>query len=197
SIIAGLHLPPSDLGYGWPILLAPVSWLLGPAYTQMLPVVIVLQVLVLGPVAVLCVYSLATRIGGRLLRYCASRLSANPRYGPVPFLGSRSEGRYEDQILPQSLGLGALADCPSMIALLACAALAARAIALDSKRDGALAGLVLGFAIAIKPPNALFAAGAIAAFALSRRWTTAAAAGPAGVPAPVGRPLGEARGVRP
>src|SRR5689334_9412798 len=36
SIIAGIHLPPADLGYGLPLLLAPVSRLVGPAYTQML-----------------------------------------------------------------------------------------------------------------------------------------------------------------
>ncbi len=195
SIIAGIHLPPSDLGYGLPFLFAPVSRLMGPAYTQILPVVIVLQVLVLAPVAVLSVYSLAARIGGRLIGYWATALWVIAPYASIPFFTGRYQGRYEDQILPQSLGLGALADYPSMIALLACAALAARAIALDSKRDGLLAGLVLGFAIAIKPPNALFAAGAIAAFALSRRWRTAAAVAVALVPALVSLTVWKSRGL--
>jgi len=195
TLVAGFHLPPADLGFGWPFVLAPIRWVTGPAYTQMLPVVILLQVLVLGPVAVLSVYSLATRIGGRLLGYWATVLWVVAPYATIPLFVSRYLGRYEDQILPQSLGLSALADYPSMVALLACAALAARAITLDSKRDGALAGLVLGFAVAMKPPNALFALGAVAAFALARRWRTGATVAAALVPAVVALTLWKSRGL--
>ena len=41
---------------------------------QALPPLVLLQVLVLGPIALLCVYGIATRIGGRLLGYWASFL---------------------------------------------------------------------------------------------------------------------------
>ena len=195
ALVAGLHLPPADLGFGWPFVLAPISWLTGPAYTQMLPVVIVLDVLVLGPVAIVSVYSLATRIGGRLLGYWATLLWVIAPFASIPLFVGRYHGRYEDQILPQSLGLSALADYPSMVALVACAALSARAIERDSTRDGVLAGLVLGFAIAMKPPNALFALGALAAFVLDRRWRTGFAVAVALAPAMVSLTLWKSRGL--
>ncbi len=195
ALVAGLHLPPADLGFGWPFVLAPISRLTGPAYTQMLPVVIVLDVLVLGSVAIVSVYSLANRIGGRLLGYWATLLWIIAPFASIPLFVGRYQGRYEDQILPQSLGLTALADYPSMVALLACAALAARALEHDSKQDGVLAGLVLGAAIAIKPPNALFALGGLAAFALARRWRTGFAVAVALVPALVSLTLWKSRGL--
>ena len=121
--MAHLHLPPADLGYGWPLVLAPISRVVGPAYTQMLPVVILLDVLLLGPVAIVSVYAIASRIGGRLLGYWATLLWVVAPYASVLFFVGRYRGRYEDQVLPQSLGLSALADYPSMIALVVCAAL--------------------------------------------------------------------------
>ena len=195
ALVAGGHLPPADLSWGWPFVLAPLSWVTGPTFVQMLPVLITLQVLVLGPLALLCVYALGTRIGGRLLGYWAMLLWVVAPYVSIPLFVGRYQGRYIDQVLPQSLGLSALADYPSMVALIACAALGARAIARDSRSDALLVGLVLGFAIAIKPPNGLFTLGGGVAIALSRRWRAGFVVAAAVVPALVTLTVWKSRGL--
>ena len=66
-LLGQLELPPTELGYVWSLLLMPIMWITGPTYVEALPPLILFQVLVLGPIALLCVYDLACRIGGRLL----------------------------------------------------------------------------------------------------------------------------------
>jgi hypothetical protein len=195
TLVAGGHLPPADLSWGWPFVLAPLSWATGPTYAQMLPALVVLQVLVLGPVALFCVYALATRVGGRLLGYWAGLLWLVAPYLSIPLFVGRYHGRYVDQILPQSLGLSALADYPSMVALLVCAVLCARTIERPTTVDATLAGLALGFVIALKPPNALFVAGGAAAFAVARRWRAAVVVAAATAPAVVALAVWKARGL--
>ena len=68
-LLGQLELPPTELGYLWSYALAPIMWITGPTYVQALPPLVVLQVLLLGPIALLCVYDLACRIGGRLLAF--------------------------------------------------------------------------------------------------------------------------------
>ena len=60
------------VGYLWPFVLAPLAFLAGPDFLDGLPVIVLLQVLVLGPIALLCAYFIAARIGGRLLGYFAA-----------------------------------------------------------------------------------------------------------------------------
>lgn len=195
ALVAGGHLPPADLSWGWPFVLAPLSWVTGPTFVQMLPALIALQVLVLGPLALVCVYVLGTRIGGRLLGYWAMLLWVVAPYVSIPLFVGRYQGRFVDQVLPQSLGLSALADYPSMVALLVCAVLCVRAFERPSSLDAALAGLAFGVAIALKPPNALFAAGGLAAFALARRWRAALLVAAAAAPAVLALTLWKARGL--
>jgi hypothetical protein len=161
----------------------------------MLPLVIGLNVLVLGPLAVVSIYSLAARMGGRLLAAWAAVLWVITPYACIPLFVDRYHERYVDQVLPQSLGLSALADYPSMVALVACAALAARALERRSSSDAALAGLVLGFAIATKAPNVLFALGAVPAFAIARRWREGFVLALAALPAVVTLALWKSRGL--
>src|SRR5215212_2362952 len=71
-LLAHGHLPPAVLGFGWPFLLLPFGWIAASDYVSFLPYVIGLNVLVLGPVALACVYGLVSRIGGRLLGLWAS-----------------------------------------------------------------------------------------------------------------------------
>ena len=53
-------------GHGWPMLLAPLTWITGSSSVQLLPLTTVLQVGVLAPIATLAVYDIGARLAGRL-----------------------------------------------------------------------------------------------------------------------------------
>jgi len=194
-LLGGLDLPTAGVGYAWPLVLAPITWLTGATYVEAMPLLVPFNVLVLGPVAVAYVYALATRIAGRLFGYWAALTWVVAPYACIPLFTDRYHERYVDQFLPQALGLSGLADYPSMVALLAAAVFTARALERPGWRDPALAGLLLGFAIGMKPPNALFAGGAVLAVVLARRWREGVALAIAVTPALVALALWKHRGL--
>ena len=51
--------------HGWPMLLAPLTWITGSSSVQLLPLTTILQVGVLAPVATLAVYDIGARLAGR------------------------------------------------------------------------------------------------------------------------------------
>ncbi|HEU4355127.1 MAG TPA: hypothetical protein VFT27_06015 [Actinomycetota bacterium] len=166
-----LELPPTEIAYLWPFAQAPVTWVTGSTYVQALPVLVVLQVLVLGPIALLCVYGIAARIAGRPLGYWAAFLWVVAPFAVIPLWVERYHERWTEQFLPQALGLTAMADFPSMVLSLAAALFVLRS--LESTRrleDAILAGALLGAAGALKPPNLLLAGGVVLAYAVARRW---------------------------
>ena len=171
-LLGNAQLPTAAVGYGWPVLLLPFGWLAESDYVSYLPAAIGLNVFVLGPIALACVYALATRIGGRLLGLWAAALWVAAPYLAIPFFRSDYHDRYVEQFLPQALGLTAMADFPSMVCLLVAAWLLVRALDADPGdwSNVALAGLAAGFAIAIKPSNVLFLAGSALLVLLARRF---------------------------
>jgi hypothetical protein len=181
-LLGQLELPPTELGYLWSYALAPIMWLTGPTYVQVLPPLVVLQVLVLGPVALLCVYDLASRIGGRLLGYWASFLWVIAPFASIPLFVDRYQERFGEQFLPQALGLTAMSDYPSMVLMLASAVFVARSLESPRLHDAVLAGLLLGAAAAVKPPNLLLGVGAAVAYLVARRWRNGLAFGVAILP---------------
>ncbi len=181
-LLGQLELPPTELGYMWSLVLTPIMWVTGPTYVQALPPLVLFQVLVLGPVALLCVYDLACRIGGRLLGYWASVLWVVAPFASIPLFVDRYQERFGEQFLPQALGLTAMSDYPSMVLLLAAAVFAIRSIDAVRVTDAVLAGLLLGAAGAMKPPNLLLGVGAALAYLVARRWREALAFGAAVVP---------------
>ena len=58
------ELGPPEVGYGWPLLLAPLTWLTGPNFVDAMPWVICFNVLVLGPLVLFALRELASRIAG-------------------------------------------------------------------------------------------------------------------------------------
>src|SRR5207237_1806945 len=91
--------------------------------------------------------------------------------------------KYVDLTLPQALGFSGLADFPSTVCLLLAAYLVVRVLDTREWRDAALAGLVTGFALGLKPSNALFLFGVALAFLVGRRWRDALSFGVAMLPA--------------
>jgi hypothetical protein len=174
-LLGGGRLPPGEVAYGWPLLLAPITWLTGATWLQAMPLIAALNVLVLAPVGLLCVYAITARLLGRLLGLLAACLWVAAPFVAIPLWVERYQERWVDQFLPQALGLSALADFPSMVVLLVGAWLLLRAVDARSWTDAAAAGLVVGFAGAMKPPNLLFLAGALLALGVARRWREAGA----------------------
>ncbi|HWQ22487.1 MAG TPA: hypothetical protein VNK94_00100 [Gaiellaceae bacterium] len=193
-LLGGLELPPTELGYLWSALLAPVMWITGPTYVQALPPLVVFQVLVLGPIALLCVYGIAARIGGRLLGYWASLLWVVAPYAAIPLFVDRYQERWSEHFLPQALGLTAMSDYPSLVLVLASAYFLVRSLR-GVLADAVMAGLLLGAAGSLKPPNLLLGAGAALAYLAARRWREAVAFGLAVVPSLVVLALWKERGL--
>ena len=167
-------LPLSAVGYAWSYLITPVSLVAGANMLSGLPAVVIFNVLVLLPVALLCVYGIAARIGGRVLGYWAAALWIAVPYAAIPLFDHRYHQKYVEIALPQQLGLTILGDFPSMVFLLLTAYLLVRALDTGDWRDAVLAGLVGGFAIGIKPSNSLFFGAAVVALLAARRWRQSA-----------------------
>jgi hypothetical protein len=164
------ELPPTEVGYLWPALQAPITWSTGPTYLQALPPLVLAQVLILGPLSLVCVYALAQEIGGRLLGYWAAFLWVVAPFAAIPLFVDRYQERWYEQFLPQALGLTAMADFPSMVLVLAGALFVARSLKPGRVLDAVLGGILIGAAAGLKPPNLLVAAGALIAYVVARRW---------------------------
>ena len=65
--------------HGWPMLLAPLTWITGSSSVQLLPLTTILQVGVLAPIATLAVYDIGARLAGRIAGSGAPRRSRSPR----------------------------------------------------------------------------------------------------------------------
>ncbi|MBA3383714.1 MAG: hypothetical protein H0T20_03560 [Actinobacteria bacterium] len=164
------RIPETLVGYLWPFVLAPLALLAGPNFLDGLPVIILLQVLVLAPIALFSAYWIAARIGGRLLGYFAAAAWIVAPFAAQPLFVGRYHERWNEQTLPQALGFTALGDFPSMVLLLVAAVFVLRALDGGARGDVIAAGIVVGLAIALKPANGLFVFAPLAAFALAHRW---------------------------
>jgi hypothetical protein len=162
-------MPWAIVGWGWPLVLAPIIAISGPTFLDAVPLTLALNVLVLGPLATLCVYAIGCRLAGRLAGlWCAALWVAAP-YIAIPLFVDRYHERYVEQVLPQALGLTTMADYPSMVLVLVAATLVLRSLT-THVNDALLAGLVAGLAAGIKPANYLFVAAPVVAYLLARRW---------------------------
>jgi hypothetical protein len=150
------HLPPAYVGYGWSLMLLPVSWFAGPSLVSALPAIVLLNTVILLPVALLCVYGIANRIAGRLFGYFAALLWIVLPYLGVLFVEPGYHQKYTELTLPQALGLTSVPDFPATVALLVCAFFCLRTLDSKAWQPAAAAGLAAGWSIAIKPSNAIF-----------------------------------------
>jgi hypothetical protein len=187
----------TPVGYLWSFLLAPVARLAGADLVSALPAIVLFDVLVLLPIAVLAVYGIASRLGGRMFGYWTLLV-----WLVVPFLGilytdTGYHQRYTELLLPQAFGLTAMADFPTMVAVVVSIYFVTKTL-LDSSpalTDAAAAGAAAGIAIAIKPSAALILAGPVIALLLARRARLLVAAAAAFAPPVITLALWKARGL--
>ena len=161
-------LAPSYVGYGWPLVTTPITYVTGPSFISAMPPVIFLNVFLLGPLALWAVHGLASRIAGRAFGLLAAAGWVVLPFAVIPLWRFDYHERYVEQFLPGALGLTALADYQSMVLLLVGALLFMRALETRAPFDALAAGLVIAFAIAVKPSNALFLGGPVVAALLAR-----------------------------
>ncbi len=188
-------IPEAETGFGWPVLLAPLTWITGASSVQLIPLAQALTVLVLGPLATLAVYDIGARLAGRLAGLWCSALWVVAPFAAIPLFVERYHERWTEQFLPQAVGLTQLADFPSTVFVLVAAALSVRALLSRGLPEAVLAGLTAGLAVGVKPSNALFLGGPLVAFALARTWRSGAAFAVALVPALVALALWKYRGL--
>jgi hypothetical protein len=155
-LLAHGDLPPTFVGYGWSILMLPFAAVAGPNIVSALPAIVLLNTLVLGPVALVCVYGIASRIAGRLFGYWAALLWIALPYLGVLFVQEGYHQKYTELTLPQLLGLSSVPDYPSIVALLVAAYFCLRALDSETWYPAAAAGLATGYSLAIKPSNSIF-----------------------------------------
>jgi hypothetical protein len=161
-------LAPSYVGYGWPLVTAPITYVTGASFIPAMPPVIFINVVLLGPLGLWALYGLASRIAGRAFGLLAAAGWVVLPFAVIPLWRFDYHERYVEQFLPGALGLTALADYQSMVLLLVGALLFMRALETRAPIDALGAGLVVAFAIAVKPSNSLFLGAPVAAALLAR-----------------------------
>jgi hypothetical protein len=155
-VMAHGHLPRALVGYGWSLLLVPVAAVVGPNLVSALPAIVIFNTVVLLPVALLCMYGIGARIAGRMFGYLAAALWIAIPYLGIVFVNPGYHQKWTELTLPQSLGLSSVPDFPSTVGLIVSAYFALRATQEPGWAAPVLGGLAAGYAIAIKPSNALF-----------------------------------------
>ena len=133
------HIPESEIGWGLSYLLAPLARIAGPSFLAALPAIIIVQTVVLLPVALLCVYAIGARIAGPLCGYVSAGVWIAAPFVVIPLFDARYHAKYVEQFLPQSLGLTGLGDFPSTVCLLLAALVCVWAIDGGDPADAALA----------------------------------------------------------
>jgi hypothetical protein len=181
--LSSLHVPTTAVGLGWPYLLTPLAAIFGPDMANGLPAVMLLNVLILAPAAVVGMYLLGEQIAGRLFGLWTAALWVV--LPGMALLLYRPETRpfVIDSFLPTATGLNALSDFPSMVCAIFGAYLLFRALDRNDILDGVLCGLVLGFLVLLKPANGPLVLAGACVLAIAFRFRALLGASVAIVPA--------------
>ena len=161
-------LPREGSGLLWPIMLSPFASV-ADTLDGVLAGVVLLNVLVLAPLALVSAYWIAVRIGGRLLGISTVALWVLGPWLLLVLALDSYDQIVRDRVLPLVLGLTAEPAFPAGVALVSSAALIATSLDRRTRIGAAFAGLVAGAAVAIEPHTLLFLGPAVAAYVAARR----------------------------
>jgi hypothetical protein len=166
------QLTQTQVGYGWPAMISPIARIAGPNLVSAFPAIVLLNVLVLLPIALASLYGIAARIGGRVFGYWTVVLWIALPFIGILYTNAGYHQRYTELTLPQSFGLTAMSDFPTMVAALVCVYFVVKTLFDEHPQlvDGVAAGVAAGASIAIKPATALFLVGPALALAYRRRF---------------------------
>jgi hypothetical protein len=191
------QLTQTQVGYGWSAMISPIARIAGPNLVSALPAIVLLNVLVLLPIALVSLYGIAARIGGRLFGYWTLLLWIGLPFIGILYTNPGYHQRYTELTLPQSFGLTAMSDFAAMVATLVSVYYLVKALMSERPQllDGVAAGVAAGAAIAIKPATSIFLVGPVLAFLYSRRFAIAGAVLAGIVPAVVALAVWKLRGL--
>jgi hypothetical protein len=175
------HLPSDGGGFLWPLLTAPFA-AAGSSPSAGLGALVLVQVLVLLPVALLAVVGAASRLAGRALGVCAGVAWIVLPLLLHRFADFRLRPAVLDGALPSLLGLAESTAFPTLVALAVAGYLLARALDTGRTRDAAAAGVAASAALALSGASLVFLPGLLGAIAFRRRPVALAAAAAAVVP---------------
>ncbi len=174
-IVAHGHLPVTGIGYAWSLVEAPVAAVAGPSFLHALPGIVAVQVLLLLPLGLVAFYALVKRLLGPFMARVGALAWVVAPYAAIPLFVDRYHARWVDQTIPQLVGLTGMGDFATLVILTAAAYFVFRHLDDGDWESAALAGLLAGLAVGVKPSTGLFLAGPAAAFLLARRLPGAAA----------------------
>ena len=167
-------VPPAAIGYGLPVYYAWIPLIAGPSLLNGLPVVAILQVAVLVPLALVLFWLVAERLFGRVYAWFAALLwVVAPLLMLLGFVKSYHAVFENFFLAPHWYGLTNMADFPSLVAVLAAAWFTLRAIDRADPTDYLLGGLMAGVALGLKPANGFFLPAVAVLLLGSRRWQLA------------------------
>jgi hypothetical protein len=106
------HIPDAAIGYAYSLLIAPLTLIAGPNPLAGLPLIVVLNAVVLSPVALLCLYGLAKEIGGRWFGYATALAWVVFPLAVIRYFLPDYHTRYVDVTLPALMGLTSTGRCP-------------------------------------------------------------------------------------
>jgi hypothetical protein len=173
--LSTLHTPIAILGYGLVLIQAPFALVGGPLMLNGLPGLLVFNTVAFGPLGVIALYLLGRRLGNRLFGLGVATLWVVLPLLAIPYFHQSYHFRWMNYFLPNVMGLTTLGDMPSAVAVAWAAVLALRAADEGSVPAAVLGGVVAGFAIGIKPANALFLPAAAVCLLVARRFGSLAA----------------------
>ncbi len=195
TVLAHGHIPQATLGYGYSLLLAPIVHFAGPNAMLGLPGIVLFNQLVLVPIALLCVYGIATMIGGRWFALFAGVAWVVFPVAAIHYFLPDYHERYVDMQLPPMIGVTGQGDYPSMVLLLVAAYFVLRFARFGRRLDALTSGLAAGFAIAVKPSNLLFLPAPLLVFLLARNPRALGLFAAAAVPSVIGLTIWKYRGL--
>jgi hypothetical protein len=181
--LTSLHVPVTAIGFGWPYILTPLAAIFGPDMANGLPAIVLLNVLVLAPAAVIGMYLLGEHLAGRLFGLWTAFLWAVLPGVALLLYRPKTRPSVIDSFIPTATGLNALSDFPSMVCAIFGAYLLFRALDRNDILDGALCGLLLGFLVLLKPANGPLLLAGFIVLAITLRFRALIAASVAIVPA--------------
>ena len=126
-------------------------------------------VLVGLPVALWCVWRLASELGGWMLGAFAAAVWVLHPFLAIPAFDSRYRHRYTQEIVPRALGIVESGEFPAMVLLLVAAVLCVRSYRRGGRVAALLAGLAAGAAAMVDAAALLFVPAALVGLAVSRR----------------------------
>lgn len=127
-----------------------------------------IAVLVGLPIALFCIYRIASEIGGHGLGALAAFAWVAVPFAMVPLFDPRYRYQYQNQILPRALGLTESGEFPTMVVLLVACLFALKALR-GGRPRALLAGLATGVAAMIDARGLLFVPAVLLALVAARR----------------------------